>query len=287
MQVPRSWYGLELPMRNHVGPSGASGQGADPSLMERGIWCKALLPLAFLGRTGVLSGPVVLGRDESAYTHGSCVTKYGSKSADRAPRYTKTHLITLTDGKGVQEPERYPKAVYCHTGVKVATTSAAAPSTVTITSTNTQSSTGTEVPVRASAKVTESTTETFTTTTTTTNEVTTTITNTETVAAAPMATASNFVGSHNGNNIQSIYFPTAIRGFGSLSAPDALGCCEVCQRTPGLQRFTCYDGNCLLPVPDTCAPANMVGCYGAPDNNAVAGYNVGNQLWRPVVGPGP
>ncbi|RYP93181.1 hypothetical protein DL770_000656 [Monosporascus sp. CRB-9-2] len=145
-------------------------------------------------------------------------------------------------------------------------TSTAAPSTVTITSTNTHTSTGTEVPVRASATATESTTETFTTTTT-----------------ATAYAYSNFVNSHNRNNIKSIYFPTTIRDFGSLSTPDALGCCEVCQRTPGCGVFVRYDGNCLLPVPDTCSPVNVVGCYGTPDNNAVAGCIAGNgncrRLW--------
>ncbi|RYP75622.1 hypothetical protein DL771_002322 [Monosporascus sp. 5C6A] len=106
-------------------------------------------------------------------------------------------------------------------------------------------------PRSASATATEPTAETFTTTTT--------------------ATA------------YFIYFLAAIPDFGPLSAPDGLGCCEVCQGTPGCGVFAWYDGNCLLPVPHACAPADAVGCYGTPGNNAVAGYTVGNgsfgRLW--------
>ncbi|RYP04780.1 hypothetical protein DL764_004233 [Monosporascus ibericus] len=169
------------------------------------ILCQYLY-LTVLGLPGILGGPVVLGGDESTYTQGSCVTKYRSKSAGPVPRYTKTHSITLTmrrwstfiptttDGKGAQESERCPKAIYCHIGVEVGA-KAGRPkgwslrSTVTTTSTNTHASTGTEVPVRASATVTESTTETFTTTATATNEVTSTVMDTKTLAAVPTAKA--------------------------------------------------------------------------------------------------
>ncbi|RYP59650.1 hypothetical protein DL769_008451 [Monosporascus sp. CRB-8-3] len=56
-----------------------------------------------------------------------------------------------------------------------------------------------------------------------------------------------FVSSRNGNNIQSIYFPTAIRDFGSLSTPDALGCCEASQPYSGMWHFRVVRRKVLAP----------------------------------------